>query len=113
MPLTGAARLEASCGVDHVARRHPLTLGRARAERNECLAGGDADPQLRALGAREVADREGRPDGALRILVGDGCAEQGHDRIPDELLHRPAVPLELGAESGVVARQERTNVFRV
>jgi hypothetical protein len=110
----GSGRLEASRGVDHVARGHPLTLRRACAERDERLAGGDADSQLRALGAREVADREGCPDGALRIvLVGDGCTEQGHDRVPDELLHRPAVPLELNADLGLVARQERANVLRI
>ena len=47
------------------------------------------------LVARPVADRERRADGALRVvLVHDRRAEDGHDRIADELLDGAAVVLE-------------------
>ena len=108
-------RLEAGGGVDHVTGRHPLALGRPRSEEHQRLARVDCDPDLEVvLLASPVSDREGRTDGALRVvLVRDRRAEQGHDGVPDELLHRPAVALELVAEVLPVRRQQRAHVLRV
>jgi RecJ-like exonuclease len=41
------------------------------------------------------------------------CSEQGHDRIPDELLDRAAVALELGPDALVVRPQDRLHVLRI
>jgi hypothetical protein len=108
-------RLEASGGVDYVTGRHPLALGRPRSEKHQCLARVDSDPDLEVvLLARPVSDRERGTDGALRIvLVRNRRAEQGHDGVPDELLHRPAEALELVAEVLPVRRQQRANVLGV
>ena len=40
-------------------------------------------------------------------------AEQRHHRIPDELLHRPAEPLQLGPQPRVKRRQQSPDVLRV
>jgi hypothetical protein len=45
--------------------------------------------------------------------VEDGNAEDGHDRIADELLHRAAVPLQDGAHLLEVAAQDPTKRLRV
>jgi hypothetical protein len=58
----------------------------------ERLTGVDrhADLQLVGLFERPVADRQRRPHRALGIvLVRHWRPEPGHDRIADELLHRP------------------------
>jgi hypothetical protein len=48
---------------------------------------------------RPVADRQGRADRSLGVvLVSLRSAEDGHDRVADELLHRAAVTLELRAQ---------------
>jgi hypothetical protein len=108
-------RLEAGSGVDHVTGRHPLALGWPRSEKDQRLARVDRDPNLEvALLACPVSDRERRTHGALRVvLVRDRSAEQGHDRIPDELLHRPAEALKLVTEVLPVRRQERAHVLRI
>jgi hypothetical protein len=45
--------------------------------------------------------------------VGHRRAENGHDRIADELLDGPSPPLEFASEPGVVRREHRADVFRV
>src|SRR5262245_24031041 len=53
-------------------------------------------------------------DGALGVvLVHHGGAEERYDGVADELLHRAAVPLELGAEALVVRREHGADVLRV
>ncbi len=86
----------------------PSPSRRARAERDERLAGRDPDAQLEPFLEGEVADRERRPDRALGVvLVRVGRPEQGHHRIADELLDRAAAPLELGADAVVIRAEER------
>ena len=66
------------------------------------------------LFTRPVADRERRSDGALRVVLVCGRrAEERHDGIADELLHRPAVMLELVAEVLPVRGKQRSYVLRV
>ena len=115
MPLTGAARLQARGGVDDVARGHALTRLRARVQRDERLAGGDPDPHLElALLVGPVADGQRGADGALGVvLVRERSAEQGHDRVADELLHGAAEALELRAQPLVVRPEDRLHVLGV
>ena len=42
-----------------------------------------------------------------------GSAEDGHDGVPDELLHRPRVALDLLAQTGVVGADAGAHVLRV
>ncbi len=90
--------LEAARGVHEVAGDHPLA---DRADGHRRLAGQHARPGLErlrggaalALERRDrVDDVQGGPDRPLRVvLVGDGRPPDGHDRVADELLDRPAV----------------------
>ena len=88
-------RLEAAGRVDEVAGHHTLVAG---AEGHRRLAGQDARPQLE-VGPDLVAQRRNGRDQVERaahrplgvILEGRRRAPHGHDRVPDELLHRPAV----------------------
>ena len=117
----GCRRLQPRSRVDDVARDHALALGRPRAERYQCLTGihRGADPQLEAR--RRVvqlldraADREGSANRPLRVvLVRDRRAEDGHDRVSDELLDRASVSLDLRAKPRVVRRERRADVLRV
>jgi hypothetical protein len=110
----GSRALQARRRVDDVAGCHPLAGVRSCVERHEHLPGSDPDPQLERLLQGEVADRERRADGALGVvLVRRRSAEQGHDGIADELLHRAAVPLELGAYAHVVRAQDRLHVLGI
>ena len=73
----------------------------------------DAHLELAVLGD-PVADRERRANRALGIvLVRDRRAEHRHHRVADELLHRAAALLELGAQPLVVRPQDRLDVLRV
>ena len=91
-------RLDARRGVDHVAGDHALPVG---AERHGRLAGEHAcaQPQLgspacvprSATAADEVERRADSPLGV--VLVRDRSPPDGHDRVPDELLHRAAEAL--------------------
>ena len=113
-PVHGSGGLETSCRVDDVAGGHPLSGVGARIERHERFAGRDPDPELEPLLDREVANGERGADGSLRIvLVRDGCAEQRHHRVADELLDRAAVALELRANTLVVGPEDRLHVLRV
>jgi hypothetical protein len=112
--VDGRGCLEAGGGVDDVPGGHALPLGQARAQGHERLPGRDPHPQLELLLGRDVADRERCPHGSLGVvLVRDGRAEERHDRVPDEFLHRAAVPLELGANPRVVGPQDRLHVLRI
>ena len=93
----GAGRgrgLDAGSGVHKVARDHALPDG---TERHGGVAGLHAHPGLQALvhGRDRIDELHGRPHGSLRvILMGDGRAPHGHDRVADELLDRAAVALD-------------------
>ena len=101
--LAGRGRLlEALGDVDRLARHE--ALGTARVAGDHLTAGhsrahGDAHAEVALelfveLGQR-VAELDDRPQRAQRVvLVDDRRAEDGHDRVADELLHRPAVALE-------------------
>ena len=78
----------------------------ARSTSTRISPGLDPDPQperrpalrlqLAVEGGDLDLDGERRPDRPLRVvLVGDGHAEDGEDRVADELLEEPAVPLDL------------------
>jgi hypothetical protein len=65
------------------------------------------------LGDR-LPNRQGGPDGSLGVvLMGDGGAGQGHHGIADELLHRPAIALQVRPQPGVVGGQQATDVLDV
>ena len=65
------------------------------------------------LGHR-LQDREAGPDGTLGVvLVRDGRAEDGHDRVADELLDGAAVALDLLAEAREVRADAGTDVLGV
>ena len=73
-----------------------------------------------ALGIRLVELRDRRPDLERRadrafrvVLVRDRRPEQRHDGIPDELLDRPSVALELVLQPGVVGLEHRADVLGV
>ena len=64
--------------------------------------------------ADRLADRDRSAHAALGVvLVGQRGAEEGHDRVADELLHGAAVALELGLQAGVVRRQHPAHVLGV
>ena len=108
------AALESRGGVDDVAGRHSLALGRARVERDEDLARRDPDSQLDAVLDGEVANRERRADGALGVvLVRRRSAEEGHHGVTDELLDRASVSFELGSDTRVVRAQDRLDVLGI
>src|SRR5262249_32747525 len=85
--------------------------GELTPERDQRLAGGDADPH----GELElVADRERRTHGPLRIvLVRQRRSEQGQHRVARELLHRAPEALELGANALVVRPQQSIHVLGI
>ena len=94
-PVDRRRALEPRGRVDDVARGHALTL--TRLEGHECLARGDADPDLELrLLPRPVANRKRGPHRPLRIvLVRDRRPEEGHHRVADELLDGSSVALQL------------------
>ena len=107
-PFDRRRRLQARRRVDDVAGDHALALRaaarRARRAPRPCSRRSaravDVRVLLVQLGDR-VADRERRPDRALGVvLVRDRRAEDRHHRVADELLDRPAVPLELRRGGG-------------
>ena len=61
-----------------------------------------------------LPDGQGRAHGPLRIvLVGDRGAEEGDGGVADELLHRSAEALELGAHPGVVRGEHAANLLGI
>ena len=63
---------------------------------------------------RPVADGERRAYGALGVVaVRRRRTEDAHHRVPDELLDRAAVALELLADALVVRREDRAHVLRI
>ena len=97
--------LQARGGIDDVAD-HPFGLP-AGLEDHERFAGGDADPYRQGKGGlRRVQLDDGleqacrAADGPLGVvLVGQGCTEDRHDRIADELVE--------GAPNRSISRRSR------
>ena len=109
--LAGAGcGLESLRGGDGSAGRERLPVGRIP---GDDLAGVDPGPDREPHAVRflqllvQAAERGAQVDGgaysAQRVVVVDGRdAEDGHDRVADELLDGAPVPLELPAHDGVV-----------
>ncbi len=107
--------LQARGGVDGVAGHHRLAVGRHPPRRprrcgRRCAArggchGGHRASTFRAssAGARSAAARTARRASSSCSV---GQAEDGHDRVADVLLDRPAVALDDLAEGGEVAGLE-------
>jgi len=61
-----------------------------------------------------LQDTQPGADGTLGVvLVRDRRTEHGHDRVADELLHRPLVALDLLPQARVVGTDTRADVLRV
>ena len=113
--------LEARCRVHDVARRDALALRGARVERDDGLAGVHGRPhgqvELRVLRVQlldrleDPQRRTNRPLGV--VLVRPRRAEDGHDRVADELLDGAAEALDLLPHPLVVGPQPRADVLRV
>ena len=79
----------------------------------------DAHSQIKARVPRiQLVDRLQDPQaGAHRtlgvVLARDRRPEHGHYRVADELLHRPAVPLELEPHPLVIRPQPRSHILRI
>ena len=115
MAFDSGRRLEPRGGVHDIAGGHSLASGRLGVERDERLTGCDADPDLEVSPSMgPSADGEGSSHGPLGIvLVGDRRTEQRHGGVADELLDRPAVALELGADALVVAAEHGSHVLGI
>lgn len=87
--LAGARRLlQAGRHVDRVSRHQRATLPR------DDRARVDADPHLEPKAVHDLAQLDRRTCRTQRIVLARRRdPEHRHHRIPDELLHRPAVPL--------------------
>ena len=86
------------------------------AGRDERFAGRNGDARVWALalvGHQSRIAQRGADRSLWIVLVRGGGAENRHDRLADELLDRPAEPLQFGADAHVVGREERANVLRV
>ena len=94
--------LDPAGGVHEVAGHHALALG---ADRHRRLAGEHAGPggqirraDLLAQRGHCVHELERRADRSLGVvLLRRGRSPDGHDRVPDELLHGAAVAGDHGA----------------
>ena len=113
--------LDSSCRVHHVACNESLAELGPRPEGHERLASVDADSHAQAerrvvrvqLG-QIVEDAQPRTNRALRIvLVRDRSAEDGHHRVSDELLDRPAEVLDVRAQALVIRADPCANVLGV
>ena len=74
-------------------------------------AGVDADPNVDVDRVPQLLGRAHRPQRV--VLAHDRDAEDGHHRIADELLERPAVPLDRHPRHVEVARHHRPQRLRV
>ena len=120
-PVHGRRPLQARGGVDDVARHDSLALLGTGAQGDHRFARVDADPHLqreRRVFLVQLLDRlqnaKARADSSLGVvLVRDGRSEDGHHRVPDELLDRAPVALDLLPQAGVVGTDARADVLRV
>ena len=106
-------RLDTGGRVDEVARDHAL-IGPADRDgglaRHHARSGGDSLAEL----LDSVDQVEAGPDGPLGVvLAGRRGSPDGHDRVTDELLDRPAVPLDDPCRDREVARERVADVLCV
>ena len=108
----GCRLLEARGDVDRISGDERLPFAA-----DDDLARVDADPRLETvLRDRRLHLRRGANRTKRVVLVRDRDAEDGHDRVADELLHRAAVALEDDAqilEVAAHARPQRLGVGRL
>ena len=101
--VDGCGALQAGGGVDDVAGDDALALLGTDAERHDGLSGIDPYPRLQSeplVFRVQLLDRlEDSESSANRplgiVLMCDGRPEDGHDGVPDELLDRASVTLDL------------------
>ena len=107
--------LQPRCSVDDIARSHSLACLGPGVERDQRFAGRDPDADLElALLGELVPDRERRSDRTLGVvLVRDRRAEDGHDRVADELLDGASEALELRAHLRVVGLEQAAHILRI
>ena len=100
--------LEPSGDVHRIAGGQPL--GRP----GHHLAGCDANPPLEAKPRKRIAHLDSGPQCTERVIFVDGGhAEDSHDRVTDELLDAPAVPLDYAAHPLEVAGEKGRQPLRV
>ncbi len=105
--------LDARGGVDEIAGDHALPFG---PDGDGSLPGEHpgASAQCRIQVGDTGDEVERSADGALGVvLLRDGCAPDGHDRVPDELLDRAAVALDGRARLLEVAGEQLAGVLCV
>ena len=120
-PADGRMLLQPRGGVDDVAGDDAFAFRGPRAERDHRLAGvhraAHCELEVRVLVVElvdRVEDPQCRVHRALRIvLVRDRRTEHRHDRVADELLDRPAEPLDLLLHARVVRTQARADILGI
>src|SRR2546423_14154340 len=114
-PVTRPRAVYSTRRMDDVARDHRLARRGTRADVHERLArvDGNSHLQIRLL-SDPFTDRKRGAHGPFGIiLVGHRRAEDGHHRVPDELLDRAAMPLELRAKASVIGRKHSADILRI
>jgi hypothetical protein len=114
-------RLDAGGRIHYVSGHHPLAQLRPSVERDNRLTRvhTDADrqrqPRTGLVQLRQrLQDRQPGPHRPLRIvLVSNGGAEHGHNRVPDELLHRPPERLGPFAHAPMIGSNPRLHLLRI
>ena len=113
MPPTATGRR-----VDRIPGQDPLTRPRHRAKPHQRRSRVDPTRIVNGASPTEVSDSAAstifNPARTARsgiILVRHRNPEHPHHRVPDELLHRPAEPLDVSAGHREVRRQHRVHIF--
>ena len=118
----GRCLLEPGGDVDGVAGCELLVAGATTPDDDLARvdAGADGDPdavvtlELGVQNPERLTDLGSGADGAQRIvLMHPGDAEDGHDGVADELLDRPAVPLEHALHRLEIAPHHATQALRI
>ena len=117
----GRMLLQSCRGVHDVARDHSFSFRGPRAQCDHRLAAvhgpANCEFEIWMLGVELVdrgQDAQRRVHRALGIVfVRDRRTEDRHDSIADELLHRPAEPLDLLLHTRVVRTQTRADILRI
>src|SRR5439155_5176340 len=76
---------------------------------------GELEPGMLLIQLGDAIEHpEARPNGPLRVVaVGERSAEDRHDRVPDELLDRTAVLLDLLLGPAVIQLERVPHVLRI
>ena len=111
-------RLQPRRRVDRVAQHHSLAIV-AKLHRGVAGQNPGADAKLGQLDllaerSDRLGQRQRRPHGPLRVVLArDRCPPDGHHGIPDELLDRPAIPLDQRPAAIEIAAQEFADLLGV